>query len=140
MRLGPAILMLCALLTTVDGAIVGASVRLFCARVGNNYKLRPGHHLWAEVRLMERDFMNDDTLATERKKNSNRSPFLSFTLYSNDVDDGIADDQLEVYLSIRHNCVRDHATGYGERIVEVGNFPVYALYPRHKDVGTIFLY
>ncbi|RCN38593.1 hypothetical protein ANCCAN_15501 [Ancylostoma caninum] len=106
MRLALAILMLCALYTTVNGAIVGATMKLFCVRINSTtYKLRPGHHLWAEVSLMEKDFMNDDILATKLKKNTNRSPYLSFTLHSKDVDDGIGDDQLEVYLSIKHNCV-----------------------------------
>ncbi|VDM82851.1 unnamed protein product [Strongylus vulgaris] len=95
-----------AMLIAVDAAMVGATMKLYCTYTAKD-KLHPDHRLWAHVRLMERDLLFDDVLQEKEKLNRNRLPYMYFTLFSNDVGDGFGDDTLEVYLHIKHNCVRN---------------------------------
>ncbi|KHJ76861.1 hypothetical protein OESDEN_23519 [Oesophagostomum dentatum] len=58
--------------------------------------------------MMEEDTLSaDDELHHATWTNKDESTDINFTLYSGQVDDGFLDTDVEIYLKIEHNCVKD---------------------------------
>ncbi|CAJ0603807.1 unnamed protein product [Cylicocyclus nassatus] len=127
------------LLAITDSAIVGVRFNLVC-RLQRNRRLRKDHRLWVHAFLMERDrWSQDDLLRQRERRNRDNNPRMSFSMYSGDVSDGFADNYLEVYLDIVHNCVKHHRVDSKTKTIEVGDFRVSNSEPSLVDLGTIYL-
>ncbi|KHJ77382.1 hypothetical protein OESDEN_22998 [Oesophagostomum dentatum] len=79
--------------------------------VQKNGRLRDGHNFWAHIWLMEEDDVSEDDVLDEVKVESKHGfPMLTTKLNSGPLDDGLWDDHVEVYLYVRHNCVKNYNT------------------------------
>ncbi|CAJ0596079.1 unnamed protein product [Cylicocyclus nassatus] len=94
-------------------------------------KLPENHRFWAKVRLMKKNGTSGATLDEQKQINSDREPYMQFTMSANDIK-----DPKDLYIDIKHNCVKNHTTMYRVKDVDV---EMDSNNPTVKDVGTIFL-
>ncbi|VDM79789.1 unnamed protein product [Strongylus vulgaris] len=110
--------------------MVGASMKLSCMYAYAS-KLRPNHRFWANVQLMKKNGTNDAVLDEQRQINTDRKPYMFFTLSSDNVK-----NPRDIYIYIKHNCVKNHTTMFRVKTVDV---KMNSKNPAVKNVGTIFL-
>ncbi|CAJ0596077.1 unnamed protein product [Cylicocyclus nassatus] len=124
------LLLIASIPITADASDVGATMKLSCMYAYAS-KLRPNHRFWANVRLMKKNGTSDALLDEQKQINTDRKPYMHFKMSANGIK-----DPKDLYIYIKHNCVRNHTTMYRVKSVDV---KMDNKNPMVKNIGTIFL-